>query len=87
LAKKLPLLPQSRSRALSNQYKEKTPTRIKGQRPLVRNKAVIADIRNILVIGDLHVGSIYGVLPPDFVSSDGAEKPQNAAQKYLWDCW
>jgi hypothetical protein len=40
-----------------------------------------------LVVGDLHVGSIYGMLPPDFVSSDGAEKPQNDGQKYLWDCW
>jgi len=47
----------------------------------------ITGIRNILVVGDLHVGSIYGMLPPDFVSSDGAEKPQNDGQKYLWDCW
>ena len=43
--------------------------------------------RNILVIGDIHVGSIYGLLPPDFVSSDGSEKPQNEGQKYLWECW
>src|SRR5437763_16751146 len=43
--------------------------------------------RNILVIGDVHVGSIYGLLPPDFVSSDGSEKPQNAGQEYLWRCW
>src|SRR5438105_14908710 len=26
--------------------------------------------RNILVIGDVHVGSIYGLLPPDFVSQE-----------------
>src|SRR5713226_3110815 len=43
--------------------------------------------RNILVLGDIHIGSIYGLLPPDFVSSDGAEKPQNEGQKYLWECW
>ena len=43
--------------------------------------------RNILVIGDVHVGSIYGLLPPDFVSSDGSEKPQNEGQRYLWRCW
>ena len=45
------------------------------------------DIRNILVVGDIHIGSIYGLLPPDFVSSDGAKKPQNEGQKYLWECW
>lgn len=44
-------------------------------------------IRNLLVVGDIHVGSMYGMLPPDFVSSDGAEKPQNEGQKYLWECW
>jgi hypothetical protein len=44
-------------------------------------------IRNLLVIGDLHVGSMYGLLPPDFISSDGSEKPQNPAQIYLWACW
>ena len=43
--------------------------------------------RNILVLGDVHIGSIYGLLPPDFVSSDGAGKPQNEGQKYLWNCW
>ena len=30
---------------------------------------------------------MYGMLPPDFVSSDGSEKPQNPGQKYLWECW
>lgn len=39
------------------------------------------------MLGDVHVGSIYGLLPPDFVSSDGGEKPQNEGQKYLWACW
>jgi hypothetical protein len=43
--------------------------------------------RNILVVGDLHVGSTYGLLPPDFVSCDGSEKSQNEGQKYLWACW
>src|SRR6266446_4517300 len=33
------------------------------------------------------VGSVYGLLPPDFVGSDGSEKPQNEGQKYLWECW
>jgi hypothetical protein len=41
----------------------------------------------MLVIGDIHVGSMYGMLPPDFISTDGSEKPQNPAQRYLWECW
>ncbi len=31
--------------------------------------------RNILVLGDLHIGSMYGLLPPDFVSCDGSISP------------
>jgi len=30
---------------------------------------------------------MYGLLPPGFISCDGAEKPQNEGQKYLWECW
>jgi len=39
------------------------------------------------VIGDLNIGSMYGLLPRDFISCDGAEKPQNEGQKCLWECW
>jgi len=35
--------------------------------------------RNILVLGDLHIGSMYGLLPPDFVSCDGSISP--------WSLW
>lgn len=65
---------------------KKTPSVIKGRRATA-SKSAVQSIRNILVVGDMHVGSIYGMLPPDFVSSDGAEKPQNDGQKYLWECW
>ena len=41
----------------------------------------------ILVVSDLHCGSIYGMLPPDFATQDGAPKVPNAGQKYLWECW
>jgi len=41
----------------------------------------------VLVVGDLHCGSIYGMLPPDFQTSDEGVKRQNPGQKYLWDCW
>lgn len=32
----------------------------------------------ILVVSDLHSGSIYGMLPPDFATQDGAPKIPNA---------
>ncbi len=43
--------------------------------------------KRILVVSDLHVGSIYGILPPKFVTSAGAEILPNVGQKYLWQCW
>ena len=43
--------------------------------------------RGVLVVSDLHCGSIYGLLPPDFATSDGAPKIPNAGQKHLWACW
>ena len=41
----------------------------------------------VLVLSDLHCGSIYGMMPPGFETSDGAEKKQNPGQRYLWECW
>lgn len=41
----------------------------------------------ILVVSDLHCGSIYGMLPPGFKTSDGKILGQNSGQKYLWKCW
>lgn len=41
----------------------------------------------VLVVSDLHCGSIFGLLPPDFITFDGTTKELNAGQKYLWDCW
>ena len=46
---------------------------------------------NIVVVSDLHVGSIFGLMPPGFVSVSGApegnEVNLNIGQKYLWECW
>lgn len=42
---------------------------------------------SILVVNDLHVGSVYGLLPPNFKSSSGAVIGQNPGQKHLWRCW
>lgn len=40
-----------------------------------------------IVVSDLHCGSIYGMLPPGFVTFDGIERPQNVGQQYTWNCW
>ena len=44
-------------------------------------------LKRILCLSDLHPGSIYGLLPPDFQSIAGHIVRQNKGQKYLWDCW
>lgn len=44
-------------------------------------------MKKIIAISDIHPGSIYGLLPPNFTASTGQPVPQNAAQKYLWQCW
>lgn len=40
-----------------------------------------------IIVSDIHAGSIYGMLPPSFVTFEGVEKGQNVGQKYLWECW
>lgn len=40
-----------------------------------------------VVVSDLHAGSIYGILPPNFDTFEGVPRTQNAGQKYLWECW
>lgn len=44
-------------------------------------------MKRILCLSDIHPGSIYGMLPPDFVASTGTAVPQQPWQKYLWECW
>jgi hypothetical protein len=44
-------------------------------------------MKKIAAVSDLQCGSIFGMLPPDFITSEGIPKLQNAGQKYLWDCW
>lgn len=43
--------------------------------------------KRIGVLSDLHVGSVFGLLPPKFITSDGHEATPNIGQKYLWECW
>jgi hypothetical protein len=44
-------------------------------------------IRVAVVLSDLHCGSTYGLLPPDFETLEGNKVEQNAVQKWLWTCW
>lgn len=39
------------------------------------------------VVSDLHSGSMFAALPPDFITYDGMVKPWNPAMEYLWKCW
>ena len=40
-----------------------------------------------LFIGDLHVGSHFGLMPKGFVLSNGEEVVLNRGQEYLLECW
>lgn len=44
-------------------------------------------MKKICVVSDLQCGSLFGMLPPEFITSEGVWKPQNVGQQYLWDCW
>jgi hypothetical protein len=44
-------------------------------------------MRRILCVSDIHPGSIFGMLPPDFVASTGMPVHQAVWQRYLWECW
>lgn len=41
--------------------------------------------QKILVLNDMHAGSSYGLLPPEFMDAAGNVHSQNAGQKYLWE--
>jgi hypothetical protein len=41
----------------------------------------------IVVVADTHVGSIFGMLPPNFKTSGDIIQPLNEGQKFLWECW
>ncbi len=43
--------------------------------------------KTILVLSDLHCGSIFGLLPPGVATSDGRVTTLNAPQEYLWWRW
>lgn len=44
-------------------------------------------VETILVVSDLHVGSVYGLMPPTFRSTSGCSVSANPGQVYLWERW
>lgn len=44
-------------------------------------------VKAIAVVSDLHCGSIYGLLPPNFTNAAEAPVHQNPLQQFLWECW
>jgi hypothetical protein len=41
----------------------------------------------IVVVGDLHCGSVVGLCPPDFITQDGSSYGLNRTQQWIWECW
>lgn len=41
----------------------------------------------IVLLSDLHIGSVAGLWPEGFISNEGFPIGQNPAQKWLWKCW
>ena len=44
------------------------------------------DWTGVVIVNDLHVGSIYGLLPPGFTASSGAVIGLTPGQEYLYNC-
>jgi hypothetical protein len=44
-------------------------------------------IRSLVVLSDLHLGSTKALLPPGFVTLEEQEIGLNGIQKWLWACW
>ena len=41
----------------------------------------------IVLLSDLHIGSVVGLWPSEFISNEGFPIGQNPFQKWLWACW
>ena len=43
--------------------------------------------RTLVVLSDLHAGSVVALMPPTFVTANEQEVKQNALQAWYWKCW
>lgn len=44
-------------------------------------------IRTVVVVSDIHAGSVVALMPPAFTTADGQKISQNPLQRWFWDCW
>lgn len=44
-------------------------------------------IKRLVSFSDTHYGSMWGMLPPSYHTSEGIVQPQNVGQEYMWACW
>ena len=44
-------------------------------------------IRALVVVSDTHCGSVVGLMPPNFETSEGNKIAHNAVQNFLWESW
>lgn len=44
-------------------------------------------MKAVVSVGDLHAGSSYGLLPPNFEAADGSPVKQNPVQETVWSYW
>jgi len=44
-------------------------------------------LKTVVIVSDLHVGSIYGIMPPSVERADGLTISPGKAQKALYDAW
>lgn len=47
----------------------------------------IKDIKNVIVVSDIHAGCQFGLCPPNIKFDSGAEYGLSSAQKKLWVLW
>lgn len=67
---------RSRPKRLKRSQNENVRTQSENKRPQVA-----------VVVSDLHCGSVYGLLPPGFVTLEGNEVLPNRLQQWLWERW
>lgn len=44
-------------------------------------------MKKVVVVSDIHCGSVFGLLPEGFVNSEDKVVEQNVGQQHLWQCW
>lgn len=44
-------------------------------------------MKKILIVGDLHIGSVWGLSPPQYLAKYGNHVNQNEVQVHLWKHW